>query len=62
MEAEGSGPYSQDPLLVPILSHMNSVHSSPPYLSKIDSNVIFLALLSRLFIRSLLITWHLFQE
>jgi hypothetical protein len=30
----------KSPSLVPILSHMNQVHNSPPYFSKILSNVI----------------------
>jgi len=40
MEPEGSLPCSQDPLLIPILSQMPPVHTFPPYLPKIHSNII----------------------
>jgi hypothetical protein len=40
MEPEVSLPCSQDPPLVPILSHMNPINALPTYLFKIRSNVI----------------------
>jgi hypothetical protein len=40
MEPEGSIPCSQSPPLIPILSHINPIHSMPSYLSKIHFNTV----------------------
>jgi hypothetical protein len=40
MEPEGSILCSQEPSTVPILSHINPIHSIPYYLSKIHFNIV----------------------
>jgi hypothetical protein len=40
MEPEGSVQYSQQPPLLPILSHMHPVHTFPPCFPKDHSNII----------------------
>jgi hypothetical protein len=60
MEPKGSLPHSQDPpLLVPILSQNNLVHTTTYYLSKIHLNIILRSLirLSSLFQIELMSLW-----